>query len=253
MNSKGKEPKMKRKDTGRRSRSGILLGSALALTLGALVLAGCGGSSGGGSTETSTTASSSSSGTASSAGESGTQSGGPVGFDISEEQKACLKEKGIELPEFKSGQPPGGADGEMPSPPAGGQLPEGGEAPEGGETSKGGPPTGGLGEGNEEMTKAFEECGVETPEFKGGPGEGGPGGTGGPNVNSAAFKKQVKEYVACVRKHGYELAEPNFSGAGPIFEKSESESAAFKKASEQCQGLLGGPQTSISEGSSEES
>ena len=88
------------------------------------------------------------------------------------------------------------------------------------------------------MKKAFEECGVETPEFK-----GGPGGEGGrPNTNSAAFKKQVKEYVACVRENGYELAEPDFSGEGPIFDKAESESAAFKKASEQCQELLGGPQ-----------
>jgi hypothetical protein len=60
-------------------------------------------------------------------------------------------------------------------------------------------------------------------------------------VNSTAFKKQVKEYVACVRENGYELAEPDFSGEGPIFEKAESESSAFKKASEQCQSLLGGP------------
>jgi hypothetical protein len=87
------------------------------------------------------------------------------------------------------------------------------------------------------MQKAFEECGVETPEFKGGPG--GEGGT--PNMNSAAYKKQVKEYAACVRENGYEIAEPNFSGEGPVFEKSESESAAFNKASAKCQSLLGGP------------
>ena len=89
------------------------------------------------------------------------------------------------------------------------------------------------------MTKAFEECGVETPEFKGGAG-------GKPNTNSAAFKKQVNEYVACVRENGYELGEPNFSGEGPVFEKAESESAEFKKASAQCQELLGGPQGSQS-------
>jgi hypothetical protein len=177
--------------------------AALALVVGALVLAGCGGSSGsssgGSSTESSTTASSSGSETA-----TGESKGGM--FNISEEAKACLKEKGVELPEFKGGE--------------------------------GGPPGGGFGgEGSEEMTKAFEECGVETPEFK-----GGPGGAGGkPNTNSAAFKKQVNEYVACVRENGYELGEPNFSGEGPVFEKSESESAEFKKASAQCQELLGGP------------
>jgi hypothetical protein len=184
----------------------------LALVATALVLVGCGGSSSG-STGTSATKT-----TASSAKE-----GGPGGmFNISEGAKACLKEKGVELPEFKGGE--GG-------PPSSGEKPEGGEMPEGA-------PEGGFGgEGSEEITKAFEECGVETPEFK-----GGPGGAGGkPNTNSAAFKKQVSEYVACVRENGYELGEPNFSGEGPVFEKSESESAEFKKASAQCQELLGGP------------
>lgn len=201
-----------------------MLGASLALVLGALVLTGCGGSSGGG-TETSTTASASSKGSTS-AGKAG------GAFNISEEAKACLKEKGVELPEFKKG-PAGG-------PPQGAEK---GELPEGGEVPEGGPPSGGLGGGqSEEMKKAFEECGVEPPGFKGAPG----GKSGGPNVNSAAFKKQVKEYVACVRENGYELAEPNFSGEGPIFEKSESESAAFKKASAQCQSLLGGPQGSQS-------
>ncbi|MGH6910584.1 MAG: hypothetical protein ACREEG_10380, partial [Phenylobacterium sp.] len=101
---------------------------------------------------------------------------------------------------------------------------------------------------NEEMQKAFEECGVETPEFKGAPGGEG----GAPNVNSAAFKKQVKEYVACVRENGYEIAEPDFSGEGPVFEKSESESAAFKRASAKCQSLLGGPSGSSASGTAEE-
>jgi hypothetical protein len=192
--------------------------AALALIVAALVLVGCGGSSGGSSTtETSTTTSNSGSETATAEGKGGGM------FNISEEAKACLKEKGVELPEFKGGE------GEMPER---GEKPEGGEMPEGGE---GGPPGGGFGgAGSEEMKKAFEECGVEAPEFKGGAG-------GKPNTNSAAFKKQVNEYVACVRENGYELGEPNFSGEGPVFEKSESESAEFKKASAQCQELLGGP------------
>jgi hypothetical protein len=226
-----KEEQMKQMK--RRRRAGLYL--ALALAIAALVLAGCGGSSGGSSTASSTTASGSGSEAAAAEGKGGM-------FNISEEAKKCLKEKGVELPEFKGGEggPPGGAEGEMPEPgerPEGGELPEG--APEGGE---GAPPGGFGGEGSEEMKKAFEECGVETPEFK-----GGPGGEGGkPNVNSAAFKKQVKEYVACVRENGFELAEPDFSGEGPIFEKAESESAAFKKASAQCQELLGGPGASQS-------
>ena len=200
--------------------------AVLALAAAALVLAGCGGSSGGSSTETTTSKTTASSG----------KEGGPGGmFNISEEAKACLKEKGVELPGFKGGEggPPSGAEGEMPEP---GEKPEGGEMPEGGE---GGPPGGFGGEQSEEQKKAFEECGVETPEFKGGAG-------GRPNTNSAAFKKQVNEYVACVRENGYELGEPNFSGEGPVFEKAESESAEFKKASAQCQELLGGPQGSQS-------
>ena len=171
----------------------------LALIVSALVVAGCGGSSSsnGDSTESTTTASASSAG----------GSEGKAGMaEISAEAKACLKEKGVELPEFKGGE--------------------------------GGPPTG-EGAGSEKMEEqkaAFEECGVELGGFA-----GGPGGAGKPNTNSAAFKKQVKEYVACVRENGYELAEPNFSGEGPVFEKAESESAEFKKASESCQSLLGAP------------
>ncbi len=229
---------MKRIDTKRRWRPGLLL--ALAMALGALVLAGCGGSSSS-SSETSTESSSTTS--ASGSEGSGTEgAGGSPGFaNISEEAKACLKEKGVELPEFKGGE--GGA------PPSGGEPPEGFEPPEGGELPEGAePPTGGEGgapggAGSEKMQKAFKECGVETPEFK-----GGAAGKGAPDVNSASFKKQIKKYVSCVRENGYELAEPNFSGEGPIFEKSESESAAFKKASAKCQSLLGG--SSGSEGES---
>jgi hypothetical protein len=204
----------------------ISLIAALALVALALVVAGCGGSSGGGSTDTSTT----------------TASTGGGGVEISAEAKACLKEKGVETPEFKSGEggPPMGEGGEAPEAAEGGEPPQGAE---GTEPPEGGPPAGAQksngegpgGEKFEEMQKAFEECGVETPSFK-----GGPAGAGGPNVNSAEFRKQVKEYAACVRKNGYELAEPNLSGEGPVFEKSESESAAFKKASEACQNLLEG-------------
>jgi hypothetical protein len=213
-----------------RNMKRVKLGMALALLLGALVLAGCGG---GGSSSSSTTESSptaSSSGSEGSGSESSESEGsGPEGkaggmFNISEEAKACLKEKGLEMPGFKGGE--GG-------PPGGGERPEGG------------PPGGGEGFGgehSEEMKKAFEECGVELGGFKG----GGPGGEGGkPNMNSAAFKAQIEEYAACVRENGYEIAEPNFSGEGPVFEKSESESAAFKKASASCETLLkGGSQES---------
>jgi hypothetical protein len=224
------------KDKQRRWRPGFLA-LALAMAIGALILAGCGGGgSSSSSSESSTTASSSGSGSESSSSggsESETKKGGM--FNISSEAKACLKEKGVELPEFKGGSGEGG------EPPEGFEPPEGGEKPEG-------MPEGAAGEGNEkfeEQKEAFEECGVETGGF-----QGGPGGEGSkPSMNSAAFKKQVKEYAACVRENGYEIAEPNFSGEGPVFEKAESESAAFKKASASCESLLKGG----SEGSGSES
>lgn len=232
----------------KRPRKRWMLGVALMLGLGALVSAGCGGSSGSSSGST-TTASSSGSGGSEGSG-SGAEGNGPVGFEISEEAKACLKEKGVELPELKTGQGGPPQAGEGGEPPEGFEPPEGGEMPQGGESFRGAPPAGESGPGGERiesMKKAFEECGVEMPEFK-----SGPAGKGGAPVKSAVFRKQIKEYAACVRKNGYELAEPNFSGNGPIFEKSESESAAFKRASAKCQGLLGGPRGgSGSEGENE--
>jgi hypothetical protein len=238
-----KEQKMK--DSQRRWRPGFLA-LALALVIGALVLAGCGGGGSSSSSESgsNTTASSSGSGSESSSSggsESETNKGGM--FDISSEAKACLKEKGVELPEFKGG----GEGGEPPSGEKPEGMPEGGEKPEGGEMPAGGPPGGEGGEGSEkfeEQKEAFEECGVELGA--------GPGGEGGkPSMNSAAFKKQVKEYVACVRENGYEIAEPNFSGEGPVFEKSESESAAFKKASKSCESLLKGGGSGSASGEAE--
>src|SRR6185369_9274420 len=125
---------------------------------GALILAGCGGSSGGGSSGTTTSANTGGSETSSSEGATG-----GAKFEISEEDRQCLKEKGVELPEFKGGEgpPQGGENGEMPGPPEGGELPQGGEPPEGFEPPEGGEmPQGGFGE----SSKAFEECGIETPE-----------------------------------------------------------------------------------------
>lgn len=189
--------------TIRPPRRALASGAAAVLILVALLVAGCGGSSGGSSSseESSTTT-------------SGGQ-GAPGGFEISEEAQACLKEKGVELPE--GGEPPAGFEGKAP--------PRGGAPPEGFE---GGEPPEGFGGG--EMGKAFEECGVEVPQGK----------AGGPNLNSAAFKKQIKEYVACVRENGYDLPEPNLSGEGPVLDESEvdQEDPKFKEASEACQSKL---------------
>jgi len=175
------------------------------MVLAAVLLVGCGGSSGDSSTEESSTASSG-------------QAGGPAGFEISDETRACLKEQGVELPDPGEG-PPGGA------PPEGG-LPEGGP-PEGGE------PPQGFGQGGEEMKEALEECGAELPQGK----------PGGPPMNSDAFRESIKEYASCMGENGYELREPNVSGEGPVFKESDvdREDPKFEAANEKCQSLLGGP------------
>lgn len=171
--------------------------------LATVLLAGCGSSGGSESSSEETTASSE-------------QAGGFA--DISEETRSCLKEKGVELPEPGRGGPPAGGPPE-------------GTPPEGGPTA-GGPPQG-FGKGGAKMKKAFEECGVELPQGK----------PEGPPMNSGAFRKSIKEYVACMGESGVELPEPNLSGEGPVFKESEvdREDPKFKAASEKCQSRLGAP------------
>jgi hypothetical protein len=46
------------------------------------------------------------------------------------------------------------------------------------------------------------------------------------------------KYVACVRKHGYRLPNPNFSGHGAVFSQKIQTNPKFKTASKSCQNLL---------------
>lgn len=174
--------------------------------LATVLLAGCGSSGGSESSSEETTASSE-------------QAGGPGGFaEISEETRSCLKEKRAELPESSQGGPPAGGPPE-------------GTPPEGGPPA-GGPPQD-FGKGGAKMKKAFEECGVELPQGK----------PEGPPMNSGAFRKSIKGYVACMGENGVELPEPDLSGKGPVFKESEvdREDPKFKAANEKCQSRLGVP------------
>lgn len=168
------------------------------MVLAAVLLVGCGGSSGDSSSEESSTASSG-------------QAGGPAGFELSDETRACLEEQGVELPEPGEG-PPGGAP------------PEGGPAE--------GPPAG-FGEGGGEMKEALEECGANLPQGK----------PDGLQMDSDAFRESIKEYASCMGENGYELPEPNVSGEGPVFKDSDvdREDPKFEAANGECQSLLGGP------------
>jgi hypothetical protein len=119
---------------------------------------------------------------------------------------ACLKKHGITIPQGRRG-PAGGPPGGVPGAPG-----------------AGGPPAGFP--GNAKFQAAFKACGANLPA--------GPRG--------GAFSRQrVQSYVSCVRRHGYKLPQPNFSGKGSVFPNGIRSSASFQKASRACQSLLAPP------------
>jgi hypothetical protein len=81
-----------------------------------------------------------------------------------------------------------------------------------------------------EFRDALEKCGVDPSEQP-----GRPGGRGGPPMGES-----LDDFVACVRKKGYDLPDPNTSGDGPVFDPSEVDQGDpnFKKASQACQDEL---------------
>jgi hypothetical protein len=193
----------------------------LAVALSAAALAACGASSSssGGSTTTRTTASASS---------------------RQAQLAACLKQHGVKLPagfgHFRPGsRPSGGAPGG--GAPGAGTTPGAGAAPGTGTGPGGGArPGGGFfgrpGARNSKFGAAFRSCGAKLGFRGGGPG-GRPGGSFG--LNRAA----VDKFVACVRKHGYDLPKPNFSrGSGGIFPSNIRTNKKFVAASRSCTKLL---------------
>ena len=178
----------------------VLLGGACLLALVALLALSGCGGSGGSTSSSSAT-------TSGFAGGGGTPFGGKNPKFV-----ACLKEHGVELPSPGASGGPPGRSGAPPN--------FAGGAP-------GGKP-------NAKMREAFEKCGMN--KFPA--GQGRPPGP--PNANSATFRKSLTEYVACVRKNGYDLPEPNLSGRGPVFSSSKvnQEDPKFKAASAKCANLI---------------
>ena len=80
---------------------------------------------------------------------------------------------------------------------------------------------------NPKLRAAFQACGA-----KFGFGAGGRGFRG--RLSHTAITK----YVTCVRQHGYNLPNPNFSGKGPVFPANIQNNAKFRAASRACQSLL---------------
>jgi hypothetical protein len=92
------------------------------------------------------------------------------------------------------------------------------------------------------------------PGFFGGGGGGGSSFSSDPKVRAAIqacgggrfrgsrraqFSHQaINSYVACVRQHGYNMPNPNFSGKGPVFPANVRTDTKFQAASRACQNLL---------------
>ncbi|MDO8211799.1 hypothetical protein [Conexibacter sp. CPCC 206217] len=120
---------------------------------------------------------------------------------------ACMREQGVELP----------------TPPAG--------APRDGPRIMGGFGRDLSDAERSRLQAALEKCGGRFMRA-------GPGGAGGrAGAPSAAA---LQRFVACVRRNGYDLPDPNTSGDGPAFDDStvDRDDPAFIRASRACQQLL---------------
>jgi hypothetical protein len=196
----------------------------LALALGC-VIAACGSASSSSST-TSSSASGGSSGT--------TTTTAATGSARRTALEACLKQHGVTLPSRPAGAPSGGG--------APGGAPGSSTGTGTGTTGTGTTPRRGFFGGggfanNPKLQAAFKACGANF------------GGRRG-NFAGRLSHTAVTKYVACVRQHGYNLPNPNFSGKGPIFPANIRTNQKFIAASKPCQSLLIPPRPSGSGGTS---
>ena len=187
--------------------------TVVVLALGCLVAAcGSAGSSSGASNTSTTTAS------AAAGGGAGGGSGGEANPARRAALVTCLKQHGVTLP----ARPPGAGGG----PPGGGSgTGTTGTGTNGTDTT---PRRGFFGGGgfaaNPKMRAALQACGARF------------GFGGGSRFRLA--RANVTKYVTCVRQHGYNLPNPNFSGKGPVFPSNIRNNAKFQAASRACQSLL---------------
>jgi hypothetical protein len=207
-----------------------------ALALGCLIAA-CGSASSTSSSSGTTTTASAAAGGA--GGTNGTRRAALV---------ACLKQHGVTLPARPPGAPgaPGGA-----APGGGTGTGTTGTGTTGtGTTGTGTTGTGTTGTGtaprrgffgggggfaaNPKLRAAFQACGARF-----GFGAGARGG-----FRARLSHTAITKYVACVRQHGYNLPNPNFSGKGPVFPANIRSNAKFQAASRACQSILAPPRPS---------
>jgi hypothetical protein len=196
-----------------------------ALALGGLIAA-CGSAS-------------SSSGSASATSSTSTTASAAAGSPNSSQRTAlaaCLKQHGVTLPARPAGAP-GGA------PPGSGGTGTGttGTGTGTGTTGTGTTPRRGGGffgggggfANNPKLRAALQACGAKFG-FRG----------GGQGFRGRVSRANVTKYVTCVRQHGYNLPNPNFSGKGGIFPTNIRSNKKFQAASRACQSLLVPPRPS---------
>lgn len=227
------------------------LAAGLAVLAVTLPLAACGSSDDGAGSDSGRATST----TAAAAGQGGTDRA---------ELTACLRERGVELPQLPAG------DGRPDGPPQGAgaardgaTIPqvaprEGATTPDAppGDDSAGPPPGGSRGSGGpaagffgrdlsdaerKRLEAALEACGGRFGGERGGPGMPGRGGAaGGQGSAGAPSAAALERFVACVRRNGYDLPDANTSGHGPVFdgEAVDRDDPAFVSASRTCQRYL---------------
>jgi hypothetical protein len=169
-----------------------------ALLLTSCLIAACGGSS---SSSTSSTAAAST-------------GGGSSGSARRAALRSCLKAHGVTLPS----RPPGGG-----APGAGGGAPGAGGPPPGSGGGSGFFGGGGGFQNDPKARAAFQACG---------------GGNLGAGRRPQLSHQAITSYVTCVRQHGYNMPNPNFSGKGAVFPSSIRSDPKFQAANRTCQSLL---------------
>jgi hypothetical protein len=134
---------------------------------------------------------------------------------------ACLKKYGVTLPAFRrpGGSSRGGAAPGSTTTPGGG--PPGGSIPGARRGFFGGHPP------SAKMQAALKACGANFGSRR---------GFGGRLSHTA-----INQFVACVRKHGYNMPAPNFSGRGSVFPANIRTNKQFVAASRACVSLLRPP------------
>ncbi len=188
---------------------------ALGILAASCALVACGSSSSG----STTTTASSGSGTAASSTSSS--------FAARRAKLAsCLKQHGVTLPNRPAGSRPpgtgGGGGGGFFFGSGGGANPGGPNAAAGGR--------GGFFRSNPKAAAAFKACGADF-------GGGFRRGAGRFRLSHTA----INNFVACVRKHGYNLPAPNFSGHGSVFPSNIRTNPKFVAASRACASALRPP------------